>query len=359
MTRPEEFMAHALALAGAARGLTDSEPLEGAVLIAGSSLVGMGARLSAGAPHGVAIALGQAGRQARGGTLYTTIEPCARCVALMIEAGVSAVEVALRNPVPTADGRSGLALLERGGVVAGVGLLEAEALALNEVFIKYATTGRPFVTVTSSVSWDGKMATASGDSRWVSSSEALEDVHRLRHQHQAILVGVNTVLADDPKLTTRIPHGRHPLRVVLDSRLRTPPTARLLDAATAPAWIFTSPVADPARRRALEKAGATVFVTGQGNRTDIQDTLAILGQHGIASLLVEGGGEVNGAFFDSRLVDKIVLYLAPKLVGGRDAPTFVEGRGVGLMQDAIALQVQEVTSVGSDLKLVGYPRYSS
>jgi diaminohydroxyphosphoribosylaminopyrimidine deaminase / 5-amino-6-(5-phosphoribosylamino)uracil reductase len=228
---------------------------------------------------------------------------------------------------------------------------------MNEVFNKYITTKLPFVTLKSAMTLDGKIATYTADSKWITSEKARKDVHQLRHEHRAILVGVNTVLKDNPQLTTRIPHGRNPLRVILDSTLKIPLDARVVANNEAETWIFTSEAYDKKKKEALEDQGIRVLVTSHPSRVDVKEVVRILGEEQISSVLVEGGGEVNASFLNNGLVDKVVVYVAPKLIGGRMAPTFFEGEGKALMKEAIELTSFTVTPVGPDIKLEGYPVY--
>jgi len=230
---------------------------------------------------------------------------------------------------------------------------------LNEAFFKAVTTGRPFVIVKAAASLDGKIATRTGDSQWITGPKARTWVHRLRHQVDAILVGVNTVLADDPQLTTRLPHGqgKDPIRIILDSRLRIPLTAQVLtQKSIAPTWVACTTAASPEKRAALTSLGADIITVAPNpeNRVDLGALLSILGERRVQSILVEGGAEVHGAFFDARLVDKFHLFLAPKFIGGRQAPGILGGLGRATLKEAH--QAHDITfrQIGADILISGY-----
>jgi diaminohydroxyphosphoribosylaminopyrimidine deaminase / 5-amino-6-(5-phosphoribosylamino)uracil reductase len=358
----EFYMQLAIQNAKAMKGQTDPNPLVGAVIVNDNRIVGIGAHLKAGEPHAEIHALNMAGDLAKGSTMYVTLEPCSHygrtgpCALAVVRAGVKQVVIATLDPNPLVSGR-GVRMLEEAGVEVIVGVCEEEAKRMNEVFNKYITTKLPFVTLKSAMTLDGKIATYTADSKWITSEKAREDVHQLRHEHRAILVGVNTVLKDNPQLTTRIPHGRNPLRVILDSTLKIPLDARVVANNEAETWIFTSEAYDKKKKEALEDQGIRVLVTSHPSRVDVKEVVRILGEEQISSVLVEGGGEVNASFLNNGLVDKVVVYVAPKLIGGRMAPTFFEGEGKALMKEAIELTSFTVTPVGPDIKLEGYPVY--
>lgn len=358
MTEHEKFMQLALENARATKGQTAPNPQVGAVLVKDGRIIGIGAHLKPGEPHAEIHALRMAGEKALGATAYVTLEPCSHhgrtgpCAEALIQAGVKRVVIAALDPNPLVSGR-GIALLENARIEVIQGICEQESTQMNEVFNKYIVTKRPFVTLKAASTLDGKIATHTGSSKWITSEAAREDVHQLRHVNQAILVGVQTVIADDPQLNTRLPGGRSPIRVVLDSTLRIPEHARMLDDGQAPVYIFAGAHASLSRKQQLEDRGAKVFIT-QGERPELTEVLDILGGLEISSLLVEGGGEVHASFISQGLADKLVLYIAPKLVGGASAPGFIGGAGVSLMDEAILLQDMTVEMLGPDLKLEGY-----
>jgi diaminohydroxyphosphoribosylaminopyrimidine deaminase/5-amino-6-(5-phosphoribosylamino)uracil reductase len=330
----------------------------GSVIVKDGRVVGIGAHLKPGEPHAEIHALRMAGEHAQGATIYVTLEPCSHhgrtgpCAEAIVRAGIRRVVIAAMDPNPLVAGR-GVQILKDAGIEVIQGILEEEAVQLNEVFNAYIVSKRPFVTIKSAVTLDGKIATRTASSRWITSGEAREDVHRLRHEHAAILVGVQTILHDDSQLTTRLPDGRNPLRVILDSRLRISLDARVVTDGEAETWIFTGSAPDADKQRQLEQAGVKVFPT-EGERVNLEQVLDILGQHEISSLLVEGGGQVNASFVQQGLADKLVLYVAPKLVGGKDAPTFLEGLGAAVMDEAVSLTRMCAQQVGVDLKIEAY-----
>lgn len=229
---------------------------------------------------------------------------------------------------------------------------------MNEVFNKFIVQKKPFVTLKSGITLDGRIATHSSDSKWITSEQARKDVQQLRNEHMAILVGVVTVIKDNPELTTRIPNGRNPIRVVMDSSLKIPLDSKLITDKQAETWIFTSLNYNQEKKAALESLGIKIFHTNGANQVNPNEVVTILGENLVSSLLIEGGGDINAAFFESQLIDKAVLYIAPKLIGGQQAPTFLEGTGIKKMGEAVELTDVTVESVGKDFKFVGYPVYS-
>lgn len=354
----EKYMRLALENARAAKGQTAPNPLVGSVIVNDGRIVGIGAHLKPGEPHAEIHALRMAGDHAKGGTIYVTLEPCSHhgrtgpCAEAVVKAGLSRVVVAAPDPNPLVAGR-GIKILRDAGIEVIEGVLREESEQLNEVFNRYIVSKRPFVTVKSATTLDGKIATRTNSSRWITSAEAREDVHKLRHESGAILVGVQTILHDDSQLNTRLPNGRNPLRVVLDSTLRIPEDARVVTDGEAPTWIFTGSNADAAKRERLEAAGVRVIGTS-GERVNLEQVLDTLGESEISSLLVEGGGQVIASFVEQGLADKLVLYMAPKLVGGKDAPTFIEGLGIADMNEAVGLTGLRVEQLGPDLKFEAY-----
>ncbi|HEX2326619.1 MAG TPA: bifunctional diaminohydroxyphosphoribosylaminopyrimidine deaminase/5-amino-6-(5-phosphoribosylamino)uracil reductase RibD [Chloroflexota bacterium] len=355
-------MARALELARAVKGRTSPNPAVGAVLVRDGVVVGEGATLPYGQPHAEPVALRAAGERARGATLYVTLEPCSHwgrtppCAGAIVEAGVAEVHLATLDPNPEVAGR-GRAWLEGAGVRTTVGDGLREARALNADFARWIVSRRPFVLAKFATSLDGRIATRSGDSRWITGPPAREEGHRLRDRADAILVGVGTVLADDPQLTTRlpVPDPQHPWRLVLDSTGRTPLTARLLGGELpGRTAICTTEQSPPAWRAAVEERGAEVLVLPQREgKVDLEALLDELGRRRVTSLLVEGGARVHGAFFDAGLVDRVVAFVAPLLIGGREAPGPVGGQGPARLSEARPLLQREVRQVGVDTLIAG------
>ncbi|WP_298829541.1 bifunctional diaminohydroxyphosphoribosylaminopyrimidine deaminase/5-amino-6-(5-phosphoribosylamino)uracil reductase RibD [uncultured Planococcus sp.] len=360
MSNHEFYMDLALSNAKSLKGQTDPNPLVGSVIVNDNRIVGIGTHLRAGEPHAEVHALRMAGELSRGATIYVTLEPCSHvgrtgpCAQALIDAGIKKVIVATLDPNPIVAG-NGVRMLEEAGIEVIVGVREEESRKMNEVFNKFIVEKIPFVTLKAASTLDGKIATHTLDSKWITSEEARLDVHLLRSQHMAILVGVGTVIADDPELTARIPNGRHPLRIVLDSTLRIPLHSKLVTDGLVDTWIFTSQNHDADKRKALEELGITIYETSNEIQVDVLDVVRVLGEKGISSLFIEGGGTINSAFLENGLIDKVVFYFAPKIVGGKIAPTFIEGTGVEWMKDAIDLRDGEFSKVGKDFKFTGYP----
>ncbi|MFQ5877754.1 MAG: bifunctional diaminohydroxyphosphoribosylaminopyrimidine deaminase/5-amino-6-(5-phosphoribosylamino)uracil reductase RibD [Acidobacteriota bacterium] len=349
----------ALVLASRGEGRTSPNPMVGALLVRGGRVVGRGYHTRAGEPHAEIVALRQAGPRARGATLYVNLEPCCHfgrtppCVDALIGAGVRRVVASMRDPDPRVDGR-GFRALRAAGVRVRVGCGREAAYRLNERFLHYVRTGVPFVTLKAGMSLDGRIATRRGESRWITSRRAREQARSLRARHDAVLVGVNTVLADDPRLAAS-GGGRAPARVVLDARLRTPSGARLLrDGAGGQTLILTLAGASERRRRRLERRGALVVpLPSRRGRVDLRAALVELGRRGIRSILVEGGSEVLGSALDERIGDRIVLYVAGKILGGRTALPAFGGLGAGRLREAARLYGWSIRPLGEDLVLEG------
>jgi len=357
-------MQRAIALAESALGTTSPNPAVGAVVVKDGAIIGQGFTLTPGQSHAEIGALQQAGDLARGATLYTTLEPCCHfgrtppCTQAIIAAGIKQVYVAVIDPNPKVAGK-GLTELEDAGILV-VHKETEEAAQLYEGFAKHINTGIPFVIAKFAMSMDGKIATRTGDSKWVTGPEARNLVQQMRRESDAIMVGVNTVLADDPLLTVRDESGqplaRQPLRVVLDSHCRTPPTAKMLRE-PGQTLIFTSAEASPDRMEALKAAGADVIRTSLGSNKRVDSSLALaeIGSRGVVNLLVEGGGMVLGSLFDAGLVDKVHAFIAPVIIGGVEAASPVAGHGVQQMPDAWRLQRTKLEPIGVDWLITGYP----
>lgn len=362
---PEDrrLMALALRLAAKAAGFTTPNPMVGAVVVRDGRIVGQGYHRRYGDPHAEVEALRQAGPLARGAVLYVTLEPCNHygktppCTAAVLAAGISRVVIANLDPNPRVTG-GGAAFLREQGLLVDSGLLAEEGLKLNEAFFKAMTTGRPLVIAKAAASLDGKIATRTGESHWITGDQARRWVHRLRHRVDAILVGVGTVLADDPQLTTRLPggQGKDPVRIILDSSLRLPLTARVLSLRSpAPTWVVCTEAAPEAKRAAVQSLGAEIItIPAQDHRVELAALLAILGERRIQSVLVEGGAEVHGAFFDANLVDKFHLFLAPTFIGGQKAPGILGGRGIARLVEARPVRDLRIRRIGADILISGY-----
>jgi len=356
--RPEDlrWMGRALELAGRGAGLTSPNPVVGAVLVGAGRAVGEGFHARAGGAHAEAEALQQAGAAARGATLYVTLEPCNHtgrtppCVAAITTAGVKRVVSATRDPNPRVPG-GGAAALSRAGVEVTLGCREGEAIALNRVFITAARRGRPHVTLKWAATMDGATADFRRGSRWITGSEARLEAHRMRSRADAVVVGIGTALADDPALDVRLggPWPREPFRAVVDSRARLPVTARLIGAGKPErALVAVTDAADQERLQSLETRGVTVLrCKSQEGQVDVSDLVSRLGALDVSGILVEGGGKLAWAFLEAGLVDRVVAFTAPKLLGGAAAPRAVGGAGL-LLPEAIRLEGIGVRPMGTD-----------
>ncbi|RJQ24928.1 MAG: bifunctional diaminohydroxyphosphoribosylaminopyrimidine deaminase/5-amino-6-(5-phosphoribosylamino)uracil reductase RibD [Peptococcaceae bacterium] len=351
-----------LDLAARARGRTSPNPMVGAVVVKDDQVIGRGYHARAGEPHAEALALRAAGEASRGATLYVNLEPCCHygrtgpCAELVISAGVKRAVVAMKDPNPLVSGR-GVERLSQAGLAVTVGVMATEAARLNEVFIKHITTELPFIIAKVAMSLDGKIAAHTGRSRWITGPAARSYGHQLRDRYDAIMVGVGTVLADDPSLTTRLPDsdGRDPVRVVLDSTARTPLGAKILAQRPAARTVIATTTGAPAGRlAALRQAGAQTLAAGDGPRVDLKELMKELGRQGITSVLIEGGAEVHGSALAAGIVDKVVWFIAPRIIGGRTAPGPVGGAGVDEPGQAVLLEQVTVNRLDSDICIEGY-----
>ena len=351
----------------ARRGLysTDPNPRVGCVIARGGRVVGEGWHRYAGEPHAEIHALAAAGGDSRGATAYVTLEPCRHtgrtgpCTRGLIEAGVAKVVAAMPDPDPRVAGQ-GFAKLSEAGIEVEAGLLEASARALNRGFVSRHERGRPWVRCKLAATLDGRTATAAGESRWITGEAARADVHRLRAQAGAVLTGIGTLLADDPRLDARledtgrpVPPMRPPMRVIVDSRLRTPPAARVL---SAPGDVLIATTGDAGRRGALVEAGAEIVpLPDAGGRVSLPALMAALAGRGVNEVHTECGPVLAGALLESALVDEIVVYLAPALLGGAARGMFTLP-GVAAMRDRIGLEITGVSRLGADLRIDAVPK---
>ncbi|PAE06426.1 riboflavin biosynthesis protein RibD [Terribacillus saccharophilus] len=362
MTDHTFYMDLALQNAKAMKGQTDPNPLVGSVIVNDNQIVGIGTHLKAGEPHAEIHAIRMAGEKAKGGTIYVTLEPCSHhgrtgpCAVAIKEAGLKKVVIATLDPNPVVSG-NGVKILEEAGIEVTIGVREEEARKMNEVFNKFIVEKKPFITLKAGTTLDGKIATHTLDSKWITTAASRQDVHQLRNENMAILVGVNTVMEDDPELTARIPNGRNPIRIILDSSLRIPMDSKVVTDKLADTWIFTSQKADGEKEKALLSQGIKIYRTNGSSRVNVKEVVEILGEQLISSVLIEGGGSVHASFLENHLIDKAVLYFAPKLIGGKDAPTFLEGTGFAKMADSVELTDTDIIKIGQDFKFIGYPRY--
>ncbi len=351
--RDEDFLGLAFDLAEFGEGDVSPNPLVGAVVVSEGEIVGRGYHRRFGGPHAEVFALDEAGERARGATLYVTLEPCPHvgktppCTDRILQAGIARVVAAAEDPNPLVCGR-GMAALRAAGLRIDLGCLERRALRQNEIFFKYVRTRTPFVHLKLASSLDGRIATRSGDARWISGQDAQVVVHRWRRRHAAVLVGIQTVLADDPQLTVRHVVGRDPIPIIVDAHGRLPLAARVLEGDRRP--IVAATHVGAARRAELESAGARVWeLPGEPGSVDLAALLHRLGEEGVDSVLVEGGGETAAAFLEARLVDRVSFFIAPILIGGRDAVPSIGGVGPEYLADAIQLDDVSTEWVGRDV----------
>lgn len=358
------YMAQALSLARLALGQVSPNPAVGAVIVKKGEVVGQGYTQPPGSDHAEIVALKQAGERARGGVMYITLEPCCHhgrtppCTQAIIAAGIVEVHLATVDVNPVVSGW-GKGELEGAGLKVYVGEYEAEAKQLNEAYAKFITEGIPFITVKFAMSLDGKIATRSGDSRWISGELARKRVHSLRYTSDAVMAGVNTVLVDDPRLTARCCGSggmlkKQPVRVIVDSKGQTPLNARVL---TEPgkAIVVLGKQASAEEKDSFAQVGAELLeLSSPEGRVNLERLLKVLGDRGITSVLVEGGGILLGSLFDGGLVDKVIAFIAPVIIGGREAVTAVAGVGVERVADSLKLERVSVESFGQDLMVSGY-----
>lgn len=356
-------MTLALRLAAKGRGFTSPNPMVGALVVTRGRIVGQGSHRKAGGPHAEVIALSQAGSRAKGGTLYVTLEPCSHlkkrtppCVPLIVKSGVRRVVVARVDPNPQVKG-SGLVQLRRAGLKVEVGCGEAEATRLNEAYVHWVQTNRPFTILKAGMTLDGKIATAGGESQWITDEAARAQAHQLRAGVDAILVGIGTVLRDNPTLTARLSDDplrlalRQPLRIVVDSRLRIPLKAAVLQHQQAAHTLVATTTAASARKiELLRGRGVDVLVLPKvGSHVSLTTLWTRLGQLGVTSLLVEGGSEINSAVLRAQLAQRLMCYIAPLLLGGQETKGLFGGRSPRRLRDAVPLKNLRAESVGRDM----------
>jgi diaminohydroxyphosphoribosylaminopyrimidine deaminase/5-amino-6-(5-phosphoribosylamino)uracil reductase len=354
----EAYIERAIELARRGSGLVSPNPMVGAVVVSEGAIVGEGFHEGPGLPHAEIMALNHAGERARGATLYTSLEPCDHygrtppCTEAIVRAGIARVVSATRDPNPVVDGQ-GIRTLRAHGVEVREGILADEADRLNKAFAKHVRTGMPFVIWKAAASLDGKVAARDGTSRWITGEAARADVHRLRAWADAIVVGAGTALDDDPELTVRDRdyRGRPPIRVLVDGRGRVGPSGHLFDD-QAPTLVATTELAPAAARDAWRDAGAEVLVLEHDEAgVGLGALMADLGKRDVQGVLLEGGPTLAWSAVEEQLVDAIVLYLSPKLIGGSDAPTVLEGRGFAPIGHALPMRIRSVDRLGEDLRV--------
>jgi diaminohydroxyphosphoribosylaminopyrimidine deaminase/5-amino-6-(5-phosphoribosylamino)uracil reductase len=358
------YMAEALHLAEKARGRTSPNPMVGAVVVKEGRLIGKGYHTKAGAAHAEIEAFQDAQESLQGATLYVTLEPCCMygktppCTEAILRVGIRRVVAAMIDPDPRVNGK-GFQQLREAGIDVEVGLLEHEARRLNEAFIKYTTTGLPFVISKFAMSLNGKITTKTGDSKYITNEASRAYVHRLRDQVDAIMVGIDTVLADDPLLTNRLPDacGKNPQRIIVDTHLSMPLTAKIVkNVSEATTTIFTGEHVDQQKVRQLRKNGVDIqtITYDTGKKLNLQRVFEVLGERKMLSVLLEDSAEINGSVFRHNLVDKVLVFIAPLIIGGKEARSPVEGTGIEKLCDAIKLSQVTTQRFGEDILVEGY-----
>jgi len=366
MMMDDTYMRLALSLAAGGWGRTNPNPLVGAVIVRDGWVIAEGFHARLGEVHAERAALHNAEQnwqEVRGATLYVNLEPCSHqgrtppCTEAIISSGIREVVVGMVDPNPLIAGK-GIQQLRDAGITVRTGILEQESRKLNEIFIKYITRHTPFVIMKAAMTLDGKIASASGDSRWISCTESREYVHRMRDRAAAVMVGSQTVLADNPALTTRLENGRgkDAVRIVVDSQGRIPPDSRMIETESLAGVILATTSLIPAdQEEKYRSKGVRIFkLDGPDGKVDLPALMHILGSLEIDSVLLEGGGGLNAAALQSGIVDKVMMFVAPRIIGGETAVTPVEGAGIALMQDAIQLRNMTFCKSGEDILIEGY-----
>ena len=354
-----DFMRRALHLAQKGCGWVAPNPMVGAVLVKNGQVIGEGWHQKYGGPHAERHALANCTADPRGATLYVTLEPCCHhgkqppCTEAILQAGIRRVVVGSGDPNPLVAGK-GIAALRANGVEVTEGVLQAECQKLNEVFFHYIQTGHPFVVMKYAMTLDGKIAAYTGKSQWITGETARQYVQTQRARYTGIMVGVGTVLADDPLLTCRLPGAKSPIRIVCDTHLRTPPDCRLVKTAKQFPTILATCCREPARQAPYQAAGCEIlYVPEQNGRINLMALMELLGQKGIDSILLEGGGTLHWAALQSGIVQKVQAYIAPKLLGGQNAKTPIEGQGAPCPDAAFTVKNVKRISLGEDFLLEG------
>lgn len=357
------FMERALELAEKGIGYTNPNPLVGAVIVKAGRIIGEGYHEYYGGNHAEVNAFNNAVEDVKGATMYVTLEPCSHygktppCAKAIVEKGIKKVVIGLQDPNPLVAGK-GIEILKENGIEVVLGVLEEKGKKLNEIFFKYITTGLPFCIMKTAMTLDGKIATQTGDSKWITGELSRNHVHMLRNRTAGIMAGIGTVLADDPMLNTRLKNGdgSDPIRIILDSSARIPLEAKVLNLDSKVSTIIvTTEKADKDKIKAIEKKGAEIIIAPlKNNEVDLFFLMRILGGKKIDSILLEGGSKINYAALEEGIVDKVNAFIAPKIIGGDNAKTPVGGKGKSLMKDAIILKDIEVYHFENDIMVEGY-----
>ncbi|MBT9174445.1 MAG: Riboflavin biosynthesis protein RibD [candidate division WS2 bacterium] len=359
------FMKKTINLAKHGRGRVSPNPLVGALVIKNGEIIGKGYHHKTGEPHAEVLALKEAGPDAKGATLVVNLEPCCHygktppCTKMIIESGIIKVVSGMEDPNPLVSGK-GFAELKNAGIEVKTDILKEQCIKLNEVFLKYITSKKPFVTLKGAISLDGKVSTKTGESKWISNKKSRKISQRLRSLHDAILVGVDTVIKDNPLLTCRLDKkSKNPIRIILDSTLRIPLNSQVIKSAgtsTSPTIIVTTEQSTPEKIKTIEKEGVQVLVTKSNPdlRIDLENLLTILGEQKITSLLIEGGPTVNASALHAGIVDKLILFVAPIVIGGITTPSLVGGTGIKKLVDAFKITDLTIKKIDNNFLFEGY-----
>ena len=358
----EMYMERALELAAKGRGTTTPNPMVGAVIVKNGRIIGEGYHIRAGEGHAEVNVFKNAVEDVTGATMYVTLEPCSHygktppCADKIVEKKIGRVVVGALDPNPLVAGR-GIEKIRNAGIPVITGVLAERSIALNEVFMKYIVTKRPFVLLKAAMSLDGKIATAEGESQWISCETSREEVHRLRHELTGIMAGIGTVLADDPMLNCRIPGGKQPVRIIVDSHLSIPEESKLVCSAKEfPLVVAAVENSDAAKKERLAEQGVKVIEVSadDAGHVDLNILMDCLGEMKIDSILLEGGGRLAEGALKAGIVDKVQFYIAPMLIGGESAKTPVEGRGIAALSEAWHISNWKAEVIGDDIKITGY-----
>lgn len=353
------IMKRALTLAARAKGKTSPNPMVGAILVKNNRIISEGYHKKAGTPHAEAIAIDKAGPKASDSTLYVTLEPCCHkdkrtppCTEKIISSGIKKVIIGMKDPNPKVSGK-GIAELEKAGIMTIAGVLEKNAISLNESYIKYITTGTPFVTLKIAMTLDGKIATPEGESKWITGEKAREMVHRLRGSSVAVMSAIGTVKADNPRLTCRVSGYKNPVRIIIDPRLETTPDSHVASCPPETIIVTRSPNANVSLWKKLREMGIS-FIEYQSEELDLKWLMQKLGKLAITSLLVEGGSSLGSYCLEAGIVDKVMFIIAPKIIGGRDSFPAVGGKSFRKLADAYKIRDIKTRRVGEDILIEGY-----
>ncbi|WP_294362298.1 bifunctional diaminohydroxyphosphoribosylaminopyrimidine deaminase/5-amino-6-(5-phosphoribosylamino)uracil reductase RibD [uncultured Clostridium sp.] len=359
----EKFMKMAIELAKKGKGKVNPNPLVGAVIVKNGEIIGQGYHSKYGGNHAEIEAINNATDDVKGATIYVTLEPCFHygktppCVDKLISSCISKVVIGHLDPNPLVSGKS-IEKLKSLGIEVKVGVLEEECLKLNEVFIKYIKTKLPFVVLKSGVSLDGKIATKTGESKWITGAASRAKVNELRNELRGIMVGVNTVIIDDPTLNCNIHGGRNPIRIILDSNLRIPLDSKILKTAYKYETIIATTKNIDLNKKALveELKAKVITIDSINNKVDLNKLMIKLGEMKIDSILLEGGGEVNYSALEAGIIDKLMLFMAPVIIGGKESKTFVEGKGIDLLTNSFKASNLKIEYLGEDILITSYIR---